>query len=90
MGIARALNLAARALGRSPGLAALAVATLALGIGSTGFMFSVVHGALYRGLPFPDGDRVVRVWATNPAMPCPISMVNFLTSSFFSPVATLK
>ncbi len=65
MNIAHTLKLAARALSRSRGLAALAVVTLGLGIGATTFMFSVVHGALYRGLPFPDGDRIMRVWATN-------------------------
>lgn len=67
MNFARTVKLAARALGRNRGLAALAVVTLGLGIGSTTFMFSVVHGALYRGLPFPDGDRIMRIWAANPA-----------------------
>ncbi len=65
MEVTRTVKLAARALNRSRGLALLAVATLALGIGSTAFMFSVVHGALYRGLPFPGGDRVMNVWSTN-------------------------
>jgi putative ABC transport system permease protein len=65
MDIARTLRLAARSLDRSRGLAALAVLTLGLGIGSTAFMFSIVHGALYRGLPFPDGEEIVRVWGTN-------------------------
>lgn len=61
----RALRVAARGLGRNKGLAALAVVTLALGIGSTTFMFSIVHGALYRGLPFPEGDRIMRVFSAN-------------------------
>lgn len=56
---------AARMLGRNRGLAILAVVTLGLGIGSTTFMFSIVWGALYRGLPFPDGDRIMRVYAAN-------------------------
>ncbi|MGK7312718.1 MAG: ABC transporter permease [Candidatus Longimicrobiales bacterium M2_2A_002] len=66
MEIARILKQSVRGLGRSRGLAVLAVLTLALGIGSTAFMFSIVHGALYRGLPFPDGDEIMRVHAANP------------------------
>ena len=63
--IVRSLKLAARGLSRNRGVTALAVVTLALGIGATTFMFSIVHGALYRGLPFADGDRIMRIWATN-------------------------
>ncbi|MDX1675127.1 MAG: ABC transporter permease [Longimicrobiales bacterium] len=65
MEFVRTLKQSARALGRSRGLAVLAVITLALGIGSTAFMFSIVHGALYRGLPFPEGDAIMRVHAAN-------------------------
>lgn len=78
MTIARTIRLAARSLDRSRGLAALAVLTLGLGIGSTAFMFSIVHGALYRGLPFPDGDRIMRVWATNRAQGWDRSSVEYL------------
>lgn len=77
-GTLHALRLAARSLGRHTGLAAIAVVTLALGIGSTTFMFSIVHGALYRGLPFPDGDRIMRVAATNRAEGWERSSVEFL------------
>ena len=67
MDIARTLKQTARALGRSRGLTLLAVLTLALGIGSTTFMFSIVHGALYRGLPFPDGDEIHRIYRADRA-----------------------
>lgn len=62
----RGLRVAARGLGRSKGLAVLAVVTLALGIGSTTFMYSIVYGALYRGLPFAGGDRIMQVHSANP------------------------
>jgi predicted permease len=56
------LRFAIRTLTRSPGYTAAAVLTLALGIGATTAIFSVVHGVLLRPLPYPDADRIVRVW----------------------------
>ena len=50
-----------RQLGRDPGHSTLAVLTLALGIGLTAAMFAIVEGTFLRGLPFPDGERIVRV-----------------------------
>jgi predicted permease len=52
---------ALRQLGRAPGFAVLAIATLALGIGSTTGMFSVVNAVILRSLPYPDADRLVEV-----------------------------
>lgn len=66
-GLTHELRRAARGLRANPAITAMAVITMALGIGSTAFMFSIVYGALYRGLPFPDGERVMRVDRTNPA-----------------------
>lgn len=65
-GLTHEVRRAVRGLRANPGITAMAVVTMALGIGSTAFMFSIVYGALYRGLPFPDGDRVMRVDRTNP------------------------
>lgn len=53
-----------RALRRTPGFTLLAVLTLALGIGATTAMFSVLDTALRRSLPFPEADRLVMGRAT--------------------------
>ena len=56
------LQHALRQLGRRPGFAALVVVTLALGIGATTAVFSVVNGVLIQPLPYPDSDRLISVW----------------------------
>lgn len=52
---------AVRSLSRSPGFTAAAVLTLAVGIGATTAIYSVVDTVLLQPLPFPDADRLVRV-----------------------------
>jgi predicted permease len=61
------LRSALRGLARAPAFPAAAVAMLALGIGLTVAMVCTVDGVLLRGLPVPDGDRLVAVVADNPA-----------------------
>ncbi len=51
-------------LRREPLFAAVAISVLALGIGANTAMFSVVDGVLLKPLPFPDPERIVRVWET--------------------------
>ena len=49
---------------KKPGFAAVAILTLALGIGATTAIFTVVHAVLLRPLPFRDADRLVQVRIT--------------------------
>ena len=58
---------ALRTLARSRGFALTAILTLALGIGSTTAIYSVVDAVVLRPLPFPDAERVVVPHATRPA-----------------------
>ena len=53
---------AARGLTRKPAFAALAIATLAVGIGANAAIVSLVDTVLLRPLPWHDADRIVRVW----------------------------
>ncbi len=54
---------ALRTLHRNPGFAAVALLTLALGIGATTVMFTLINGVLLRPLPYPDPGRLVAVHA---------------------------
>ncbi len=60
------LKLAIRQLLKNPGFTAVAVLTLALGIGATTAIFSVVYAVVLRPLPFPDSERLVAVWTKTP------------------------
>jgi hypothetical protein len=56
----RDFRFGARGLARTPAFAVAAILTLAIGIGATTAVFSVVYGVLLRPLPFPTADRLVR------------------------------
>src|SRR6058998_3504913 len=53
---------AVRLLVKAPAFSAVAIVTLALGIGANSAIFSVVEGTLLRPLPFPQADRLVRLY----------------------------
>ncbi|MGC1385679.1 MAG: ABC transporter permease [Candidatus Acidiferrales bacterium] len=77
--LAADIKFGARQLAKSPAFTTVAVLTLALGIGGTAAMFSFVNAVLIRKPPFPDADRIVRLWE----VPCNncingVSAMNFL------------
>jgi putative ABC transport system permease protein len=60
------LRYTARTLGRTRGFALTAVLIVSLGIAATTAAFSVTDFVLIRPLPFPDADRLVKVWERRP------------------------
>jgi len=73
------LRYALRTFRKSPGLPAIAVLILALGIGANTVLFSVVKGVLLNPLEYPHSEEVVAVYASTPGVDrAPITYLNFL------------
>jgi putative ABC transport system permease protein len=62
------LRFGLRLLARTPGVLVTAVLALALGIGANSAVFSLVYNVLLKPLPYPEPDRVVAIYDTQPAL----------------------
>ena len=81
----RHMRFAIRMMARQPGFTVAVLLTLALGIGATASIFSVLNAVVLRPLEYRDAERLTVVWETNPSlgMPTPgariqASMQNFV------------
>jgi putative ABC transport system permease protein len=68
------LRFGARILAKNPGVTAIAILTLALGIGANTAIFSVVKGVLLNSLPYPQSDRLVKLAAADNDTPNPTNV----------------
>jgi putative ABC transport system permease protein len=91
------LKYGVRLLVRTPGFALAAALTIALGIGATTAMFSVVYGVLLQPLPYREPDRLVNLWTAIPARGLPrvnVGMANVYDwkarNQVFDDVAALR
>jgi len=72
------LRIGLRGLLRAPMMTMTIVATVGLGIGATTVIFSAVHAALLRPLPYADPDRLVRIYTDAPPNKFPFSVADYL------------
>jgi putative ABC transport system permease protein len=63
------LRTTVRGLRRTPGFAAAAILITALGVGATTSAFTLADHVLLRPLPFPESDRLVKIWQASPQRP---------------------
>ncbi len=66
------LQFAIRQLLKNPGFTAVAVLTLALGIGANSTLFALVNDILFRPLPYDSPDRLATLWCQGRRIPSPL------------------
>jgi putative ABC transport system permease protein len=79
------LKYGVRLMRRGPGFVVAAILTVALGIGATTAMFSVVYGVLLQPLPYGEPDRLVNIWTTAPKRGCRARASAWPTSTIIAP-----
>ena len=94
-GLGRDVRVSIRSLRRDPMFAAVALLTLAVGIGATTAIFTVVNAVLLRPLPYPGPDRLVAIWqVTRASNRAHVSIPNFLdwqeSARSFSAIAAFR
>src|SRR5437762_11161489 len=73
------VRFALRQLLKNPGFSAVSILTLALGIGATTAIFSVVYAVVLRPLPFAESERLVAIWTQTPQVDrLPMAAANHL------------
>src|SRR5881409_4039207 len=88
-----------RMLAKNPGFTAVAVLTLALGIGANSAIFSLVNAVLLKALPYHEPERIVMLWTDNPSMnlgfhelpPTPLDLLDWRNQArSFEQIAAFK
>src|SRR5215471_5441690 len=79
--LARDIRFAVRSFLKSPGVTAIAIVSLAIGIGANTAIFSIVSALLLHPLPYQNADRLVILWNTSPGLA--ITQNWFYTAKYF-------